>query len=193
MPVGQSGDDWRLMRWRASRMIILAKSCFANWRSAHDPHPRPGGADRGRGGLRCAFWKHVDRRENHDCWPWIGTVFKKDQRGLHQSRGRRMLAPRVAFFVGNGRWLTNLEAACHSCDNPNCCNPSHIWAGSIAENNRDCASKGRMGLQKRTHCKRGHTLVSDNMYIWKGRRSCRECLRLRAKKYRDAAAQESAK
>ena len=32
---------------------------------------------------------------------------------------------------------------CHSCDNPQCCNPSHLFLGTFADNNSDRANKGR--------------------------------------------------
>jgi hypothetical protein len=39
--------------------------------------------------------------------------------------------------------------ACHSCDNPPCCNPTHLFEGSTLDNIRDAAAKGRMALGKR--------------------------------------------
>lgn len=51
-------------------------------------------------------------------------------------------ASRIAYFLYTGIDLGD-KHACHSCDQPECVNPSHIWAGTNADNCRDMALKGR--------------------------------------------------
>src|SRR4028118_125295 len=33
--------------------------------------------------------------------------------------------------------------ACHTCDNPSCINPEHLWAGTRTQNLLDASKKGR--------------------------------------------------
>lgn len=51
-------------------------------------------------------------------------------------------AHRLAWALKNGP-LPEGGLVCHSCDNPKCCNPSHLFIGSHFENTRDMLKKGR--------------------------------------------------
>lgn len=61
---------------------------------------------------------------------------------------RRIKTHRIAHALFNGP----IEDLCvlHACDNPPCCNPAHLRTGTIADNQRDMANKGR-GRKGRTH------------------------------------------
>ncbi len=85
------------------------------------------------------FWSRVNVVERKRCWTWLGA---KDNYGYGQFRmdGKTIRAPRMAFFLRNGRWPNN---ACHKCDNPICCNPDHIFDGTRSDNMRDMVRKGR--------------------------------------------------
>ncbi|MGN8024721.1 HNH endonuclease [Microbacterium sp. 22242] len=86
------------------------------------------------------FWSHVDRRGPNDCWPWTRS---RSSRGYGKFRvGRQMRnASRVAYELVKGPLGSN--EARHTCDNPPCCNPAHLLAGSHAANMRDMAERER--------------------------------------------------
>ena len=87
------------------------------------------------------FWAKVDRREPEKCWEW--TAYRKARGyGVLTWHGRRLLAHRVALSLMDDDWSNPLHV-CHSCDNPACCNPAHLWRGSDQDNYNDMVHKGR--------------------------------------------------
>lgn len=55
--------------------------------------------------------------------------------------GKVMKAHRVAYHMHHGRFP--VHGACHTCDNPQCFNPFHLFDGTQHENVKDAAQKGR--------------------------------------------------
>lgn len=87
-----------------------------------------------------AFWSCVDM--SGECWLWMRG---RNQYGYGVTRARsgtRGVASRVAWELTHG---APPAGACvlHSCDNPPCCNPAHLFLGTQADNMRDKAAKGR--------------------------------------------------
>lgn len=131
------------------------------------------------------FWAKVRRGADSECWPWLASGLKNG-RGRIWIEGKMILAPRVAKIIADRRWPEPDKLACHSCDNPNCCNPAHIWWGTVQENTRDAADKGLLYKpQQRTHCRRGHELTPDNR-LTGANRGCRKCASERQKAWREA-------
>lgn len=99
--------------------------------------------------------------------------------------GRRRQAHRVAHEVWIGPIPTGHEVD-HLCFRPLCINPDHLEAVTPEENNRRALVAGRFHLPnqnvQKTHCKRGHELVGDNLRVveWRGQvmRQCIECKKL---------------
>jgi hypothetical protein len=90
------------------------------------------------------FYAGVDRRAPGECWTWkrARQQGKGKEYGLFKAKGKMLKSSRVAYFLHNG-----IDPAphliCHTCDNPPCCNPAHLFAGSQDDNRKDCKAKGR--------------------------------------------------
>jgi hypothetical protein len=115
------------------------------------------------------------------CWPWKGRRTDKGY-GQFQVNGRKKRAHRWLVEYALGDELDPDIFVCHTCDNPPCCNPRHLFIGDALANNRDCAAKGRhprgyYGNQNmtKTHCLRGHEFTPENTRIYRGIRVCRAC------------------
>lgn len=65
--------------------------------------------------------------------------------GRIRCRGKKTQTHRAVYeeFVGP---IPAGLLVCHTCDNPPCCNPEHLFLGSHSENQLDAVSKGRQGM-----------------------------------------------
>lgn len=84
----------------------------------------------------------IQRNDPDDCWPWLGGRNKMGY-GVVFFPGRHngYLAHRAAYTIAKGP-LGNL-LACHTCDNPTCCNPNHLFPGTHDVNKADSVVKQR--------------------------------------------------
>lgn len=86
------------------------------------------------------FWPKVDVRGVDECWEWAGAR-KENGYGKFIGLGESY-AHRVAYRLHHGDIAAGLYV-CHTCDNPPCVNPAHLFLGTSRDNQLDCESKGR--------------------------------------------------
>lgn len=88
------------------------------------------------------FWSMVRATANPNlCWEWGGGKNDKSY-GTFTFKGKEYKAHRIAYYLHYG--VDPLDKlCCHSCDNPGCSNPIHIFLGTDMDNNHDKIKKGR--------------------------------------------------
>ena len=95
------------------------------------------------------FWSHVVKSPG--CWEWAKG---KDKDGygkfavsLPRVGGKEqqvhVRAHRVAYLLANGPIPRGLLVL-HDCDNPPCCNPAHLHAGTQLKNRAEAKARGRV-------------------------------------------------
>jgi hypothetical protein len=76
-----------------------------------------------------------------ECWHWIGALDRHGYGAVSPNSGQRS-SHRLAYNLYKGEIPNSMEV-CHSCDNPQCCNPEHLFLGTHADNMNDAIQKNR--------------------------------------------------
>lgn len=84
------------------------------------------------------FWSKVNKTDY--CWEWIAGKNSHGY-GVFHYQGRPITASRMAWFITYGVWPT--QWVLHTCDNPACVNPDHLYEGSRLDNARDAIERNR--------------------------------------------------
>jgi hypothetical protein len=95
------------------------------------------------------FAKKIAIRSEEECWEWTAATHQFGYGEYHtDGRSKKKRAHRMAFEL-SVRTLMPGEYVLHTCDNPRCCNPNHLVAGTQADNMHDAWSKGRVPIAKK--------------------------------------------
>lgn len=105
----------------------------------HAPSPIP---------LAERFWSRVNIGNCDECWEWQSRRIK-GYGAFTYRHGKYEYAHRFAYKIVNGT-IPRGMGVLHKCDNPPCCNPSHLFLGTQSDNLHDMAQKGRNAKGERS-------------------------------------------
>lgn len=144
------------------------------------------------------FWEKVGTHDINGCRDWTAARFQGGY-GAFRLGGKQQKAHRVMWMLHYGE-IPEGMLVCHTCDRPPCVEIGHLFLGTPQSNMDDKVRKGRLvasprekngmwGVRK-THCKQGHPLTSDNIYMHRDQRHCAVCRKTRITAWNAARAAE---
>ena len=127
----------------------------------------------------------IAERSEDGCWEW--DMARRERGYGHVTLwGKGRLVHRIVYELYRGPVPDDMFV-CHTCDNPPCCNPSHLFLGTPKDNARDASRKGKAGCRPwslHATCINGHERTPENTYTDpRGTRECRVCSRARVREY----------
>ena len=110
-----------------------------------------------------------------ECWEWTGfKVYHghSNPRGYGQwtattnGKQKTFKCPKLMLEMWLERELYSGMKALHKCDNPPCCNPTHLYEGTPQDNSRDAIERNRLTGHRGKTPKIGTKEAYEAAYIW---------------------------
>ena len=135
-------------------MIFNLLTKFKQNFSRNIPLPLPPSACNPDGSTKeMRFWAKVDKSPGHgptkDCWVWTAALRSPYAYGQFINKNKNWAAHRYAWTLANSP-IPDGKCVLHTCDNPPCVNPEHLFLGTQKEKSNRAAINGKI---KRLHKK----------------------------------------
>ena len=128
---------------------------------------------------------------SNGCWAYTGKPHNKYGHCKIRFNNHEVFIHRLSAHLHWGFDLDSPMLILHKplCMFPNCWNPEHLYEGTHKDNAQDSIIMGTFHYTEvTTHCPQGHEYTPENTGVnsGSGKKYCKECNRLRARKNRDA-------
>jgi hypothetical protein len=127
------------------------------------------------------IWSKIYPEPNTGCWLWCGIRDRGGYGRVYLSPGREDKAHRQVWAAVHGSPVPNGAYVCHSCDNPPCVNPDHLWLGDARANRQDARGKGRIPVGDQHPSRRLPERRPRGARHWKARLTEAQVLEIRAR------------
>ena len=97
------------------------------------------------------FWQNVQKTDG--CWLWTGNGHPNGY-GRFKINGHTVTVTHFSWKLHHGTPIPPGMLVCHTCDNPQCVRPDHLFLGTRSDNAQDASAKGRLarGRKPRKEC-----------------------------------------
>lgn len=137
--------------------------------------------------------RFIERIPMSGCWLWTGAVHKQHGYGRFSFMGKARNAHRVLFELYKGKPNDEMDID-HLCRVRSCVNPYHLEQVTRSINatrglagkrpNPKAAENAKNYFYKQTKCKNGHDRTDANIYMYRGHRLCKLCMKASASKHK---------
>lgn len=154
-PLNEFAIHPRGLNGRTSRCLECRRIEYKNWVKKVAKH----------GGLLMPtnierFNNFIEKPDDPDaCWIWKGSKIGMGY-GRFNVNGKPINAHRYSYKIHIGEIPPKILVL-HTCDNPSCCNPKHLFLGTHADNAIDMVKKKRQAY----HAKNGRALLTEQQVL----------------------------
>jgi hypothetical protein len=114
-------------------------------------------------GFADRFWSKVNMLG--DCWLWLAHTKPQGYGQFTLRKGKFVGAHTVSWSLTYSQPIPAGFVICHTCDNPPCVNPAHLFLGTQSDNAYDSVIKGRANRARGTAHPSARLTEADVRYI----------------------------